>query len=66
MIMDKEKLQDAMVAACINASELAKMSGLGIKTIQKLTVADGKATTKTMGLISKALGIPYRELLKEV
>ena len=65
MILDKEKIQDAMVAACVNVSELADKSGLGIKTIRKLTLADGNATTKTVGLLSKALGIPYRELLKE-
>lgn len=65
MILDKEKLQDAMVAACVNVSELAEMSGVGMKTIRKLTLTDGKATTKTVGLLSKALGIPYRELLKE-
>lgn len=65
MRIDNKKFEIAMAEACLSVNELSKQSGVNIVTLTKLRKGNHELMPKTVGKISKALGIPVEELIEK-
>ena len=66
MEIDSAKVRAAMIAGCFSVRGLAKTAGLADSTIQRaLNHAGGSCNMRTLGKLSKALGVPAKELIAE-
>lgn len=62
MKISKEKLNIAMANKCLNARELAKVTGIAESTIVRIK-RGFPASTKTIGTIAKALDVDVTEII---
>ena len=65
MKANKEKLKHAMTKACFNPKDLIKASGLSRAAISKV-LAGRPVSTRTMGLVIRALGVEPDDILEDV
>lgn len=65
MRIDNKKFEIAMAEACLSVNELSKQSGVNIVTLTKLRRGNQELMPKTVGKISKALGVPVEELIEK-
>ncbi|MFU0824784.1 helix-turn-helix domain-containing protein [Clostridium sp.] len=65
MRIDNKKFEIAMAEACLSVNELSKQSGVNIVTLTKLRKGKQELMPKTVGKISKALGVPVEELIEK-
>ena len=66
MPIDKEKLKSAMINNNMNMSKLAEESKVSKSQISRLIKEDTKMIRlDTLGKIAGALGVDYKDLLKE-
>lgn len=63
MDIDLCKLKIMMAKECLSANELAEKSELGRSTISKIINGKQKPSTKSLGLIAKALRADVTELV---
>ena len=61
--ISKIKLRDAMIAACVGVSQLARMANVKAHTIIKFLKNDSKIRLSTLGKISRALNISPEDLI---
>lgn len=65
MRIDNKKIEIAMAKACLSVNELSKQSGINIVTLTKLRKGNQELMPKTVGKLSKALGVPVEELIQK-
>lgn len=61
-------VRDALIAAGISQTELARRSGINLRQVQKIVSGEYKAgnvTAKNLLRIADILGVDPRELIKE-
>lgn len=59
-----EKLRISMARECLSVNDLAEKSGLGRTTVSKIVNGKQKPTTKSLGLLAKALNVDVKEIIK--
>lgn len=64
MKLDVPKIKLILAEREMNQSDLAKKCGVNRQQINNI-LSRGSCTLKTMGKISKALGMPVQEIVKE-
>ncbi len=65
LIVDPQRLVDAMIACRLNCKALGRVTKLSSTTINRLTRRPIHIRFDTLGRIAAALNIDYRTLLKE-
>lgn len=65
MSLDLIKIKIAMAKKCLSVNELADNSGLGRSTVSKLINGKAEPTTKSLGLLAKALNVDVTEIIAE-
>lgn len=63
-VLDLKKVNLAMARKCLSKSELHEAAGLPVSTIHN-ALAERGTTTKTAGLIARALGVDVTEIIKD-
>lgn len=63
MGINLEKLKIAMARNCFSVDGLVEKSGLGRTTVSKIINGKQKPSTKTLGLLAKALNVDVTELI---
>lgn len=64
MKVSKKKLQLAMAKKCINACELAELTGVSNSLISSYLAGSREPRTKTLGKIAKALSVDVTEIIE--
>jgi DNA-binding helix-turn-helix protein len=61
--LDLGKLKIAMAKECLSVNDLVEKTGLGRATVSKVINGRQKPTTKTIGLMAKALNVGVSEII---
>jgi len=65
MNLNLEKLRIAMAKECLSVNDLVEKTGLGRITVSKIINGRQKPTTKTVGIIAKALKVDVLEIISD-
>lgn len=65
MNLNLEKLRIAMAKECLSVNDLVEKTGLGRTTVSKIINGRQKPTTKTVGIIAKALKVDVLEIISD-
>lgn len=63
--LDLGKLKIAMAKECLSVNDLVEKTGLGRATVSKTINGRQKPTTKTVGIIAKALKVDVVEIISD-
>lgn len=67
MQIDSAAIRSIMIERQLGVAELGKMAGLQETTISRITRKNNqKVTFKTVGKLSRALNLDYKEFTKEI
>lgn len=64
MKVNNQKINLAMLRACMNSTDISVKSGVPVVTVRKVISGHG-TTCKTLGRIARALGVDPAELIDE-
>lgn len=65
MKVDKKKFILKCAERIMNPVDVAKVAGISVETIYKITSGDGNITAKTLGKVAKALETSPSDLIAE-
>lgn len=65
MSLNLNKIKIAMARECLSVNDLVEKSGLGRATVSKIVNGKAEPTTKSLGLLAKALNVDVIEIIKE-
>lgn len=65
MKVNVEKLKTAMIKACMGSTALAKTAHVGSATIARILHGENDVQLSTVGKLSKALNVDFREIVEE-
>ena len=65
MELNAEVIKESMMEKCLTVRQLAKIAGVSETAIYRSMYHGGKPNTSTIGKLSKALGVPAKELIAE-
>lgn len=66
MVIDSKAIRNILIDRQLGVTELAKTSNVNISVISHITRFDKNVNFKTVGKLSQALNLDYREFIKEV
>lgn len=64
MGLNLSKVKIAMARECLSVNDLVEKSGLGRATVSKIVNGKVEPTTKSIGLLAKALNVDVEEIIK--
>lgn len=65
MRVNVNKIKLAQANECLSVNELVKRTGLGRATVSKIINGMSKPSTKTLGLIAKALNVSVEDIIED-
>lgn len=65
MKVSTKKLKAAMIKACMGNAALAKAAHIGNATVVRILHGDNEVQLSTVGKLSKALNVDFREIVEE-
>ena len=63
MSLNLSKIKIAMARKCLSVNDLVEKSGLGRTTVSKIVNGKAEPTTKSLGLLAKALNVDVTEII---